>query len=171
MSELILRPLTIADANLTWKWRNQEGVQTYYSNHSFEVTLQDELNWYAKNIEAVTNTRIFGVEVNGELVGITSLKNIQPIHKLAEFAILIDEAYSGKGYGTNACAHTLAIAFGELNLHRVFLKVRTDNIPAIRIYEQCGFKKEGTLKEDFFKAGTYHDQFIMAILKAEYKRR
>lgn len=167
-----LRNLLLKDAEITWQWRNQKPVKEYYSDHPFEVTLENEIDWYRKNILAGNKmTRIFGVEADGRLIGITMLKNIHPIHKLAEFAILIDEKQAGKGYGKAACAETLRYGFSRLSLHRIFLKVRTDHPAAIRIYESCGFVKEGTLRKEFLKNNTWHDQHIMGILKNEFRDR
>lgn len=164
-----LRSLILKDAETTWQWRNQKPVKEYYSDHPFEVTLENEVDWYHKNVLIENKmTRIFGVEIDGQLIGITMLKNIHPIHKLAEFAILIDEKQAGKGYGKEACYLTLKFGFQQLNLNRIFLKVRTDHPAAIRIYESCGFIKEGTLRKEFLKNNKFHDQYIMGILKSEF---
>lgn len=165
-----LRTLILKDAETTWQWRNQKPVKEYYSDHPFEVTLENEVDWYHKNVLKENKmTRIFGVENSGVLVGITMLKNIHPIHKLAEFAILIDEKQAGKGFGKKACYLTLKYGFQQLNLHRIFLKVRTDHPAAIRIYESCGFVREGTLRNEFLKNNVFYDQYIMGILKSEFK--
>jgi diamine N-acetyltransferase len=169
---LKLRNLILKDSEITWQWRNQKPVKEYYSDHPFEVTHENEVDWYHKNVLTENKmTRIFGVEADGKLAGITMLKNIHPIHKLAEFAILIDEKQSGKGYGKEACYQTLSYGFSQLNLHRIFLKVRTDHPAAIRIYENCGFQREGTLRQEFFKNNLYHDQLIMGILRNEFNSR
>jgi RimJ/RimL family protein N-acetyltransferase len=166
-----LRALTLQDAAITWKWRNQEDVTNEFSGHPFPVNYETEMEWYKKNITSNFPVTVFGVELisSGELVGMTFLKNINMIHRNAEFAILIDSNMKGKGYGTDACRSTLEFAFMNLGLHRVYLKVKKSNPAAIRLYENCGFKMEGTLREDVFKNGSFADQHVMAILIHEFK--
>ena len=67
-----------------------------------------------------------------------------------------------------AISTLLGLAFGEMNLHRVFLRVDADNGRGIRCYEKAGFRQEGTSREVVFKEGTYHDQYAMSILRSEF---
>ncbi len=168
--KISLRPLQIEDAAITWHWRNQPAVMDFFSGHSFSVTYEDELRWMEQEIIPSSAKRSFGVSLasTNELIGMTFLKNFQTNHRQAEFAILIDAAHTGMGYGKAACYETFRIAFRELGLHRVFLKVRVDNLAAIRIYEACGMQVEGRLRDDMYKNGRFVDQFIMSVLEHEF---
>ncbi|MEY4595551.1 MAG: Spermidine N(1)-acetyltransferase [Bacteroidota bacterium] len=169
-SEIVLRTPVMSDAEVTWQWRNQSAIRDNFSAHSFVVSLEDEQRWLQHQLSVATDSRCYAVvhRITGELIGMTFLKHINKNNCQAEFAIMMDEAWAGKGFGTLACRETLKDGFSGLNLHRIFLKVRVDNLPAIRIYEKCGFKKEGILRDDFFKHGKFIDQFIMAILATEF---
>ena len=61
-----------------------------------------------------------------------------------------------------------AIAFEKMNLNRVYLRVFENNSRAIRVYERCGFQKEGVLREDHYAGGRYYNTLVMALLKHEY---
>lgn len=171
INNIRLRALTLDDAKTTWKWRNQDDVKNDFSGHPFPVSYEEELAWYEKNIKLNFPNTTFGVEINsgGQLVGLTFLKNINMIFRHAEFAILIDGSQKGKGYGKDACYKTLEFAFKNLGLNKVYLKVRTDNVAAIKIYEACGFKIEGTIREDVYKQGHFYDQYYMGVLFSEIK--
>jgi RimJ/RimL family protein N-acetyltransferase len=54
-------------------------------------------------------------------------------------------------------------AFNQLGLRRIYLEVLADNASAIRLYEKCGFKVEGTLRRHVFKDGKLKDVLIMAV--------
>ncbi len=166
-----LRALTLDDAKITWKWRNQEEVRNDFSGHPFPVSYDEELAWYEKNIRVNFPNTTFGVEeMKGKiLVGMTFLKNINMIFRHAEFSILIDSSQKGKGFGKEACYKTLEFGFRHLGLNKIYLKVRTDNTSALRIYESCGFKIEGTLREDIYKQGKYADQYYMGVLISEFE--
>jgi RimJ/RimL family protein N-acetyltransferase len=49
-------------------------------------------------------------------------------------------------------------------MHRVYLFVANDNLPAIRMYERCGFRQEGILAEHYFKHGGYRDVLVMGLV-------
>jgi RimJ/RimL family protein N-acetyltransferase len=55
-----------------------------------------------------------------------------------------------------------------LNLNRIFLRVFTDNLRAIRSYEKVGFVNEGILRQAQFDDGKYIDARIMSVLNSEY---
>lgn len=165
-----LRLLERKDTDITWQWRNQKDVQDHFSGHPYAVTREQEMEWFDKQVKDNSSILVFGIELlsDSRLVGMTFLKHINQIHRQAEFAILIDQDFIGKGFGKEACYKTLEHAFAELNLHRVFLKVRADNPAAIKIYEHCGFRMEGELKDDVFKNGSFRNQWIMAVLASEF---
>jgi RimJ/RimL family protein N-acetyltransferase len=53
-------------------------------------------------------------------------------------------------------------------LHRIYLRVFENNQAAIHLYEKCGFRREGLLREDHYYAGEYSNTLIMGLLKQEY---
>ena len=73
-----------------------------------------------------------------------------------------------KGYGTDAIRTLLDLGFCEMNLHRIFLRVDSDNARGIRCYEKAGFQLEGTFRDAVFREGVYHDQHVMSILQTEF---
>ena len=74
----------------------------------------------------------------------------------------------GKGAGTFAVKEILNHAFNNLNLHRVELTVLKNNERAMKLYEKSGFKREGTLRQVYYKNGSFVDAYIYSILKDEY---
>jgi RimJ/RimL family protein N-acetyltransferase len=80
-----------------------------------------------------------------------------------------DPYYRGKGYGTDAMKVLLNYAFNELNLHRVNLGVFEFNQRAIRSYEKCGFKYEGSEREFIFKEDKRWSIQNMGILRSEWQ--
>jgi diamine N-acetyltransferase len=106
----------------------------------------------------------------GVHIGNLGLQAIDWKNRNAELGILIGEkAYWNQGYGTDAIRTLLGLAFREMNLHRVFLRVDADNARGIRCYEKVGFRRDGTLREAVFKEGRYLDQHVMSILRAEFE--
>jgi RimJ/RimL family protein N-acetyltransferase len=175
MSERIaLRALSLEDAKITWKWRNQKDIMINYAGHPFPVSYEMERAWYEKMIYSNIPTSAFAIELikSKKIIGMTFLKNINFINREAEFAIFIgDIEERNKGYAEEATILAQNMAFMELGLNRIFLKVNEDNISAIELYRKCGFKKEGTLRECVYKNDLLKNQYVMSILKREFVRR
>ncbi len=172
MDKIILRALTSQDLNDTLRWHNQEDIRMMYSGHPFPVNLELEQKWYEKILTSNFPTTVFGISIkdSSTLIGISMLKDINMINRVAEFAIYIgDENYRGKGYSYEATLETLNFAFNQLGLNRIFLKVLQENDAAIKLYLKAGFQKEGVLRKAVFKNNEYKDEFIMSILEAEYQ--
>lgn len=74
----------------------------------------------------------------------------------------------GQGIGKQAIDIIKKMVFTELNAHRLWLDVFTDNIPAYELYKKSGFRTEGTLIDSYLRQTGYASQYIMAILSTEY---
>lgn len=171
MDDVRLRALTITDLQLTLKWHNQPEIVEMYSGHPFPVNEEMEMKWYENVTKSNVPISVFGIEhiIDSKLIGLTVLKGINFINSSTETAIYIgDNEYKGKGLSNQALRLTLDFAFSKLGLHRVWLKVRSDNTPALRLYDRIGFVKEGVLREAVYKNGKYFDVAILSLLEREY---
>lgn len=172
MEKLLLRALTSSDMALTLNWNNQDDIKDLYAGHPFPVNLEMESDWYKKILHSNFPTTVFGMELIKEtkLIGITILKNIDMIHRKAEFAIYIgDSSEKGKGYAKEATLKTIDFAFKKLGLNRIYLYVLKKNTTALKLYEKVGFQKEGILRNSIFKNGNFVDEMMMSILAKEMK--
>lgn len=149
MKSIRLRALTMSDLPLTLKWHNQPDIVDIYSGHPFPVNEEMESKWYERVQTSNIPTTVFGIETTDgpKLVGITVLKDINFIHKSAEIAIYIGDLQArGKGFSIEALQITVAFAFEHLGLNRIWLKVRSDNLAALKLYRKTGFVEEGILR-------------------------
>jgi ribosomal-protein-alanine N-acetyltransferase len=83
--------------------------------------------------------------------------------------ISIGPDHQGKGYGTDSMNVLVDFIFNYMNLNKVKLQVFGYNKRAISSYEKCGFLLEGTLKEEIFRFGKYHDVYIMGLLRTDWE--
>lgn len=110
------------------------------------------------------------VEVDDRAVGATALRGLRPRERHARFSIaLFDTSVWGRGIGTTVTRLVLWYAFEHLTLHRVELSVLAGNKRAIRVYERCGFRREGRERESAIVSGVWQDDIIMGILENEYR--
>lgn len=108
-------------------------------------------------------------EETGELIGLVSLTNVNYVNQSAEFHIMIgNQQKQNCGAGTFAVRTMLDHAFYNMNMHRIELTVLVSNQRAQHVYEKCGFKKEGVLRQAYFKQGKFEDVYQYAVLREEY---
>lgn len=100
---------------------------------------------------------------NRRAIGCIVVKGIDTVRACAEIGIAImDKAYRGKGYGTEALRMSVEYSHRELGLTRLGLTVFPDNQRAIRAYEKVGFVKKELLKEYWLlPSGEYADMWLM----------
>lgn len=103
-------------------------------------------------------------------VGTCGLHSHRDIYRSWEARWLIfDPEAVGKGIGKETVMMLTRYAFERLNAHRVWLGVNADNKRAIKCYLDCGYKFEGTLRDEIFCYGKYHDAIRMSVLEDDWK--
>lgn len=109
---------------------------------------------------------------NDQVIGDVQIGDIDRNNRNAFIRISIDQnAYQGKGYGSEALLLMLDYGFGILNLHRIELNVFSFNERAIHTYEKLGFQREGVQRQALYYNHTYHDSILMSMLADEYRAK
>jgi diamine N-acetyltransferase len=104
---------------------------------------------------------------DGRFAGYAILLGLESEHRSIELKrIVVSEP--GRGVGAWMLHAILAMAFGELQAHRVWLDVFETNTRAQRIYEKLGFRRDGLLREAALVDGKYHSLILMSLLDREY---
>lgn len=92
--------------------------------------------------------------------GIARLGRIRP-YEYEIHTIGVDPAYQGQGIGKRLVTELLELASGSV----IFLEVRTDNVPAIALYESFGFVNVGLRRRYYRASGA--DAYTMKRLPQE----
>lgn len=101
-------------------------------------------------------------------IGLISLWDRSIPHQAAELSIWIGQGHRNGGAGTEALRLALRHAFGPMALHKIYLRVLEYNARAIRTYEKCGFKVEGTLRDEMRVQGRWHNLIYMGALSQDF---
>jgi RimJ/RimL family protein N-acetyltransferase len=80
-----------------------------------------------------------------------------------EFSMVVLKAFWGLEIGSHLVDTLIKWAHSTQIIKKLNLRVRTDNIPAIHLYEKKGFVKEGTLHKEIFIDGKYYDLLWMGL--------
>jgi RimJ/RimL family protein N-acetyltransferase len=114
-------------------------------------------------------TEVWRIDADGRPIGEIELVGIHEIQRRAEMHLSIGEKdVWGRGHGSRAVRLVLHHAFENLRLRRVFAMADADNARVIRLFERCGFEREGLLREHRLRHGRPVDMVVMGILGAGY---
>lgn len=168
--KVLLRAIELSDADILRDMINDEEIEQMMWGYSFPVAKHQQIKW----IESLSSERsVFRamIDVDSIAIGTIILSDIDMRSGTAEIHIkLAKSAERGKGYGTDATKALLRYAFGELRLHCVYCCVKEDNIFSQRMFEKCGFIKEGCLRERVYRQGRYYDFYEYSILESEFNK-
>ncbi|WP_316808008.1 GNAT family protein [Pedobacter agri] len=140
-TEIYLRPLTVEDATISSKWRNDPKIWVFTKFvSSGYITSEMERQWILDRINRENEKRFaICLKINNQYIGNIQLLNITT--ESAEFHLFIGERqFWGKGVGYCASILLLKYAFYNLDLNCIFLEVHADNLAAFSIYKKVGFK-------------------------------
>jgi len=88
--------------------------------------------------------------------------------RTAEIGYWVRSTMTGEGIGAESAGRVLQVAFEDLALHRVTVRIATGNIASERIAAKLGFVHEGLLRKEVQVAGEWLDHSLWAILDDEF---
>jgi RimJ/RimL family protein N-acetyltransferase len=101
-------------------------------------------------------------------VGFVILAGLQSEHRNIEFMRLVITE-KGKGYGKASVQTIKRHAFETLAAHRLWLDVKEHNTRARALYENEGFRYDGTLRECLKVPEGFESLVVMSLLEQEYR--
>ena len=163
-----LRPINEKDTDLVVQWRNSEFVKNNFLYRG-EFTAEVHNNWLKTKVETGEVIQFIIEYLDGnnkKPVGSVYLRDIDYENSSAEFGIFIGEKSAlGKGIGTKTTKLVLEYAHKKLLLHRVFLRLLSDNLPAYKAYRKAGFIVEGIFRDMKKIDGKYKDIMFMSSIE------
>ena len=166
-----LRRIEEADLARMVEWWNRPDVWENFL-YKFPLSHGGQVIWF-KNLFQNQRCLFLIIETidTRQPVGTIGLDSIDHVNQTAECGNLMigNNESKGMGFAREATLLLLTYGFYRLNLNRIFLNVLADNVRAIELYKNCGFREEGKLRQAFFDQGAFKDILVMAILRDEYR--
>lgn len=164
---LYIRTITEKDTFDVLRWRNSEPIKKYFIQQQ-DISEDDHKKWLEK-VRCGDVCQFIICREDGTGIGSVYLQHIEREHAKAEYGVFIGDTDScGRGYGTMVARAVLQLAFYELKLNRVYLRVLPWNARAVRCYEHAGFRREGILRQSVCVSGKYCDILIMGVLREDF---
>lgn len=151
------------------RWINDPDNNKYL-HYELPLEVDKTERWYDA-IKKRTDRYDAVIEADGFPVGLIGLLSIDRKFRKAEYYISMGEAsYKGKGVAFKASELLLNYAFESLHLKSVYLFTEEANIPAQRLFEKLGFRRERLIRDDRCPNGKIVDRYFYVITRAEYPK-
>ena len=137
----------------------------------FRLTLDEERKWIESNLKADHSTVLVAEvadagQAGTKIVGVLSCAGGEHLgnHHTTTLGITIHKNWRNQGIGRKLMEQVIAWAKSTGVIKRIQLGVTSSNSPAIHLYEELGFEKEGLRRRGMFKNGQFYDTWLMGLL-------
>ena len=163
--DFLLRIPEKNDISVWYEWFNDPEVFEFLrvENCSWQDE-QDYFNFQHYTLKMLT--LVILEKKTQKILGNISLEILPENPHIAQLGLVIGEKnFWGKGLGTAVTREMIDVAFGNekysgLGVEKIQLDVFSENIPAQKVYEKCGFQKIGTSHKFYEKNGKYIDVIL-----------
>lgn len=180
-----LGPIEERHLPLMVEYRNDPNMRQYFREYRL-ISIEHQTEWWNNKVRKDPSWEYFIIRPTDDykflkssfppcneiqrrpeddFIGMCGLTYIHPVNRSAEFAIVIGrDEYRGKGYGSDALKALIRYGFNDLNLHRIYCEVFSNN-PAISLYKKMGFVEEGILRDTYYCHGKYWNSHVLSMTK------
>ncbi len=164
-----------------WREGDEDSLSHHASNRNiwnnvrdffpYPYTPRDAHSWVRSN-KSYHQPNNLAIEVEGQAVGNIGFTVKDDIYRYnAEIGYWLSEDYWGRGIMTEAIPIMTDYIFKNFQVNRLFACVLGNNIGSMRVLEAAGYQREAILRKAAIKNDHYLDEYIFALLRAEYENR
>lgn len=174
-SHLRLRPFERGDCDAVARYHTLPSVQRYVerpTRYSDDVAAavgvmrnQTELH-RPGDILALAMVR----KGDARLIGQVSLKWSDATASQGEVRFIIDPAFSGQGYLTEALTALFDLAFTHFRVHRLMVRCDGRSHHSIKLMQKLGMRLEAHYREHALFQGEWDEELHFALLDREWRR-
>ena len=130
----------------------------------FSVSVSDEEAMLEENRNVKNKIMILAL-VENNVIGCLNFAGgaRARIQHTGEFAVSVLKDYWDQGICTAMVQELILWAKNSNVIRKLNLRVRSDNVRAVRVYEKFGFVQEGLITREFFMSGQFYDFICMGL--------
>lgn len=155
------------------RWRNDERIRKWCRQNDV-ISMAHHKRWLLWQ-DTDPNTKMYEIhKVTSDtrlqhetIVGVCGLTSIDWFNCHAEFSLYIGPEHQRQGYARKALRTLLHQAFYGFGMANIYGECFEGN-PAAKLFEQLGFKLEGTRRDFYFRNGQYIDAHLYSILSSDF---
>lgn len=159
---ILLREPRDEDLPCLVEWRNDVPLQTQLLAIPRPNSPSRVRDWLAKRSD--DPQAVFFIIADRETdtaQGYIQAVRLDFTHGTGELGICLQADAQGKGYASEAVQLLESYLVDRFRIRKLTLQVLAKNLRALRFYEKQGYQRVGTLKEQFYADGSWHDVVIM----------
>jgi diamine N-acetyltransferase len=148
---VVLRAVEPQDIDILYRWENDMSLWvvsetlTPFSRHQLQQYIKG-MNldiFQSKELRLMIETD----EQKAQVVGMIDLFDFDPYHNRAGVGILINKAYEGIGYASQALDLFVDYCFNTLGIFQLYCSISSQNKRSIHLFESKGFACTGVRKK------------------------
>ena len=129
--------------------------------------------WLGRYEDGVEDASCAGFAIrgadDGAMLGFAAYVRLDLERQEGEIGYMLEGAARGRGAATRAVSLLTGWGFDELGLERVELRIDPANDASSRVAERAGYRREGVLRNLYFKEGRRGDMAVWALLRDDRK--
>ncbi|WP_017415386.1 GNAT family N-acetyltransferase [Clostridium tunisiense] len=160
-----LRYPIIEDAESYFRILTEGKFEYYHATITESIDLERE--WIKRREHKRKNNLEYNYSIiyNNEVVGGCNIRIFQESPHIGEIGYFIDRKLFNKGIASKAVKELEKIAFEELGLIRLEIRIDPRNKASEKVAIKCGFEKEGLLRKVMEFNGMYFDNLLYSKVK------
>jgi len=171
-NKIYLDSINKKDLNTLRKWRNNPNYRKFFREFK-EISEVDQMKWFDEIIQKSNHSIMFSIRSikTNKLLGCCGLVYINWKDRNADLSLYIgdnDEYIDNKGYAKESVLILLRYAFKDIGLNKVWTEIYEFDKKKLKLYKKFGFKKDGTLRQNYWYSGKWWNSYILSILKKEF---
>jgi len=163
-----LRPITVADAETTLKWRLSDRAKFLQRGAQ---SIQEQENWIGGSLNK-TNETTFIIEYDSKPVGMIAVCEINKTHNHCVYGRLLIGEKETAATAPVAFESELLICdyiFNELKMHKLYGDMLEENTEMVKFRKYLGYKFEGMQRDHYLINGEYKNILFVSLLDSEYQ--
>ena len=134
-----LEPLSLDHLDGIMTWVNDPEVTFYFAGLGKQAITREAEAAYVERLLASPTDRVFSIVGDTGYLGQIGLSKIYWPARNGRLGIMLPRYAQGRGVGKVAAYLLLQRAFGQLNMHKVWVIIRSDNPKGCRFGRSWGF--------------------------------
>jgi ribosomal-protein-alanine N-acetyltransferase len=170
---LLLRAFTHEDNNDMLKyWVSDPEIQSMYSEpvYTTKNEVRELLDKYITSCQKEDYYRWAVIEkMSGVCIGQIAIFLVDNKNHFCEIEYCIGKLFQRKGYCSEAVQAIIDYAFNKINVHKMQVCHKENNMASKGVIQKCNFTYEGMLRDYFYMNGSYVSRLYYSILKSEWE--
>lgn len=161
------------DDDMLKYWISDPNIQSLYSEPTYSTKdeVRELLDKYISSYKQADYYRWAVIEKSsGKCIGQIAIFLVNDKNHFCEIEYCIGSNFQRKGYATEATKSVIDFAFKSINVHKVQIAHKENNLASQGVIKKCGCTYEGTLRDYFFMDNKYVGRLYYSILRSEWEK-